>query len=736
MKKIWTLVLLSFFLQITSMGLAQIDGKIVLSADSFKNDAIWINKNWKYKPGDNMDWAAPTFDDNDWEIANSALIPDKLPKDGWNGIGWFRLHLEVDETLWDQPLVLNSAQIGAAEIYLDGQLIYAFGKVGTSKATEKIDFTLELHPRIVEISFGNQTHHVLAVRYSNFSALSYKWTNIPQLDFGMFPLIGFEMKIERGGLTRSYTRHADFVRRETSYQFFFVGAPLAFTLLHLLLFCFYPQLKENFYYAVFTGSYTILTFALFEFIFSTDLRSGLLFFTVFKIAVILVTGSGLRFSYALFRSQLPKPVRILRAAGIVLALLSWYIPQNYVYLFSLIAFAEMLRVIFVAILKKKNGAWIIGIGSLAMVLTASYQMISSILDQSPDDIGYPYAYGVLASLISMSVYLARRFAQTNKDLEKQSSALRQLNVELEDRVEKRTAELAKSNQSLETKNVQLAESNNQIQTAHTQLQNTYNELQQTQTQLVQSEKMAALGHLAAGIAHEINNPIGAVNSIADVSSRCVHKIGEILKTSESLDDLKKNKQFQRTLTLLEKNQQTTLTASNRISEIVGSLKNFTRLDEADFQFADIHDGILSTLTLLNNRLLNRITVYKEFADLPKIRCYPGQLNQVFMHLIQNAADAIEGKGEVSIKTWLTGNFVKFSVRDDGKGIPQNVLSKVFDPFFTTKPVGSGTGLGLTVSHQIIDRHGGKIEVESEVGKGTEFVVTLPVNPPIETTSAT
>ena len=142
------------------------------------------------------------------------------------------------------------------------------------------------------------------------------------------------------------------------------------------------------------------------------------------------------------------------------------------------------------------------------------------------------------------------------------------------------------------------------------------------------------------------------------------------------------------------------------------------------------------MTLLNNRLLNRITVHKEFADLPKIRCYPGQLNQVFMHLIQNAADAIEGKGEVWIKTWMEEDSVKFSVRDNGKGIPRNVLSKIFDPFFTTKPVGSGTGLGLTVSHQIIDRHGGKIEVESEVGKGTEFVVTLPVNPPIETTSAT
>ena len=197
MKKVWTLVFLSFFLQITSMSLAQTEGKIVLSADSFrkKHNVALIYRNWKYKPGDNMDWAAPTFDDSDWEITDSLLIPYKLPKGGWDGIGWFRLHLEVDETLWNQPLVLNSIHIGAAEIYLDGQLIYAFGEVGTSKATEKIDFTSFFHPRVGEISFGNQTHHVLAVRYSNFTALSYKWTNISQLGFGMFQIIGFGMTI-------------------------------------------------------------------------------------------------------------------------------------------------------------------------------------------------------------------------------------------------------------------------------------------------------------------------------------------------------------------------------------------------------------------------------------------------------------------------------------------------------------------------------------------------------------
>ena len=168
--------------------------------------------------------------------------------------------------------------------------------------------------------------------------------------------------------------------------------------------------------------------------------------------------------------------------------------------------------------------------------------------------------------------------------------------------------------------------------------------------------------------------------------------------------------------------------SKRIDAIVVSLKNFTRLDEAAFQLADIHEGIDSTLTLLNSRLTDRITVDKTFGEIPKIFCYPSQLNQVFMHLLTNAIDAIEGKGTIWIRTWEEGGFVKLRVRDDGKGIPANMLPKIFDPFFTLKPAGGGTGLGLAVSHQIVEQHGGKIEVESEIGKGTEFVVTLPLKP--------
>ena len=440
------LVLFCLFLQPNSLVLAhpfvlaQEDGRLVLSPNSFKNkdNALRLVTNWKYHAGDNPAWADSAFDDSNWEIVDPRLMPGKLPQSGWNGIGWFRHHLEVDKALWNRPLTLIYTQVGAAEIYLDGKRIHAFGKVGTSKATEEIDFALEGRPKISTISFSNKTEHVIAVRYSNFFALSYKWTDLPMIGFGMFPMIGFGVRILGEDIKDGYAHNALQVRKYTGYQFFFVAAPLIFTLLHLLLFLFYPRLKENLYYALFTSSYTILTFVVFEPSFTTDPEKALLFFWFFKISVLLVSVSGCRFLYALCYPKLPKPFWFLITGGAVLGVLSWFIPENYIYLFSLIALAEMLRVILVAILQKKDGAWIIGIGGVVLALTAAYQMLQSIFPDFLLQIELIYSYGVLGSLISMSVYLARSFAKTNTDLEKQSNELAQLNEELEDRVEQRT----------------------------------------------------------------------------------------------------------------------------------------------------------------------------------------------------------------------------------------------------------------------------------------------------------
>jgi PAS domain S-box-containing protein len=260
------------------------------------------------------------------------------------------------------------------------------------------------------------------------------------------------------------------------------------------------------------------------------------------------------------------------------------------------------------------------------------------------------------------------------------------------------------------------------------LQKALGQLKNTQQELVMHSKMAALGSLVAGVAHEVNNPIGAVNSAADVSIRCVDKLIYWLETSQSLEELKSNPQFCQVLDFLKQNNQITATAGSRIAKIVRSLKNFARLDEAEFQEANLHEGIESTLTLVHHELKNKATVIKDFGELPLVYCYPNQLNQVFMNLFVNASQAIEIEGSIKIKTFSDGNHAYVKISDTGKGIPPESLPKIFDPGFTTKGVGVGTGLGLSISYNIIQKHKGEIKVDSAVGKGTEFTIKVPIRP--------
>ena len=272
----------------------------------------------------------------------------------------------------------------------------------------------------------------------------------------------------------------------------------------------------------------------------------------------------------------------------------------------------------------------------------------------------------------------------------------------------------------------------QIAESYNKLQGAYDELQQTQSQLIQSEKMAALGTMVAGVCHEINNPINFVYANMPILEGYLNDLKELIKLYKEGADKKEIEAFEQEIDLdfllsdLDSLTGNCQEGAERVRQIVLDLRNFSRLDEAEQKEADIHEGIDSTLTIVHNRFKNRIIVHREFGEIPKILCYPGQLNQVILNLLTNAADAVEGEGEVWIKTWLEADCVKICVRDTGPGIPPNIRPNIFNPFFTTKPVGGGTGLGLTVSHQIIERHGGQIEVESELGAGTTFTISIPV----------
>ena len=657
-----------------------------LSAVDFErgHGLVHLGEQWKFRSGDDPAWADPSLDDGAWQRADIGL-----KQGAWGGIGWFRLHLEIAPELAHVPLALLHHQQGAAEIYVDGRLQYVLGKVGKTAATEELLHVVDLEPLSLSLDRGV---HLIAVRYSNFRADEFR-------NLGIAPGFKAHLALWDDWVT-------DLTRKHAAYQMFFTGVPLAFGALHLLLFAFYPVVRANFYYALYTLSIGAVTWMVFEQQF-VDIDHLLLLSRVSRISMVAAIIAGMLFIHSLFYARLPRMFWVFLGAGVLIGLWSLNASINYVYVFILLSLAEFLRAVLIAVLGKKEGAWIIGAGMLSFILAVGYQML--LLLEIVGQVGpfsYVYVFGVLAMLISMSIYLARNVGRTNEALSVQLGQVRELSAHLEQKVEERTRELSDKN---------------------TVLEETLEQLQRTQDQLVMQEKMAALGNLVAGVAHEINTPIGAVKSAADVSQRCTAKIADALEQGESLEMVRRDQRFQQALKLLADNVGLTVEASERIAKIVRSLRSFARLDEAELQEADLHEGLESTLTLAQHEYKNRIEVVREYGDIGRIYCYPNQLNQVFMNLLINAAQAIEGEGRVTLRTVAEEGVVCVQVVDSGKGMAPEVLDKIFDPGFTTKGVGVGTGLGLSISYKIVGKHEGEIRVESTEGRGSTFTLLLPDN---------
>ena len=351
---------------------------------------------------------------------------------------------------------------------------------------------------------------------------------------------------------------------------------------------------------------------------------------------------------------------------------------------------------------------------------------------------------ILSSQIAISLknaILYGKLETATQNLKTANEQLEDYNQTLEQKVEDRTQQLKEKNSLLREQAIQL--------------ELTLKELQATQTQLIQTEKMSSLGQMVAGIAHEINNPINFIYGNLTPASEYFHDLlgllnlyqeqlpnatPEILNVAENIDLEFLIADFPRLLDSMQ-------VGADRIRQIVLSLRNFSRLDEAEMKAVDIHEGIDSTLLLLQNQLKAKpenlgIEIVKEYGNLPMVECYAGFLNQVFMNIIRNAIDAIEEswvnypiasisnkKSQIRIRTSLiNSNQVEIRIADNGAGMTEEVRQKVFDPFFTTKPVGSGTGLGLAISYQIVvEKHHGSLTCISEPGQGAEFVIEIPLN---------
>ena len=402
----------------------------------------------------------------------------------------------------------------------------------------------------------------------------------------------------------------------------------------------------------------------------------------------------------------------LTYGGIALFFLILKLPYNTLMLVMIGFFATFATAIFVLFftsvrraLQGNREAMIISAGFAVLTFFGLYDILGGIFHFFPWN-DNTYHWGMFVFIISLGFVLEHRFRQNAVELEKSHKKLQEYSQTLEEKVKART-------QDLEDKNIELA--------------TTLKELEETQAQLIMQEKMASLGNLVAGVAHEINTPVGAVKSAADVLSRSLNKIKAVLKSGQTAEDILSSRDYQKPFRIMEENTHITSEASERIANIVKSLKSFARLDESDYQKGNIHEGLDSTLTLINYEMKDRITIKTDYGEIPEINCYPNQLNQVFMNILMNAIAAIERDGVITIKTFLEGKHLVVQISDNGNGIPKENIDRIFDPGFTSRGHGVGTGLGLSISYNIIQKHQGEIKVNSEVGKGSTFSIYLPVD---------
>jgi two-component system NtrC family sensor kinase len=337
--------------------------------------------------------------------------------------------------------------------------------------------------------------------------------------------------------------------------------------------------------------------------------------------------------------------------------------------------------------------------------------------------------GALIDLFAVVSQRNRALVQINDQLQAAQSRLGELNASLEQQVTERTHELQRTNTEL------LHEQKALHQALET--------IERTQSQLLQSEKMSAVGQLAAGVAHEINNPIGFVSSnlgslkhyvgqlldIADADAPAIAALAadhparlaaEQARQASELDFLRQD-----VPDLIRESAD----GLARVRKIVADLQDFSHVDQAEWLHADLNRGLESTLNVVSGDLKYKARIVRDFGDLPAVRCIPAQLNQVFMNLLVNAGQAIETTGTITLRTGHADGDAWIEIEDTGSGIPPEVQGRIFEPFFTTKPVGKGTGLGLSISWEIVQRHGGTISVDSEAGRGTCFRVRLPIAGP-------
>lgn len=688
---------------------------------------VLLDTGWKWHAGDDPNWVRPDFDDSRWERIDPTQDIMDLPPLWQAPIGWFRLRFTVDSTMTTKSLSILVQQTGASEIYLNGYLIGRFGEI--SAETGQIRAAKPSIGTFLGAPIRKTGEQVLAVRFALQRGLPYI-EFVGQKNIALSLLLTDSSNI-------NFFRQNDIRAPLDNFKF---GFFLLLAIVHLALFYFGTSQKSNLYFFLSTLSFAVNSFLLAVVDYYVQDAATKIGFLIAASLLYVVGGvCFLTAVYSIFSHPRSIIYWLLVAYSLLSVLVLFVFYHNSynlgISLFAFLTLLESIRITFLSAQRKQRGARVIVWGCIIFIVfyTIWALVLFNYLPSGPAWLYGHLAFniGYLSLPVSISIYLASEASFTSRNLTEKLQEVQQLSQE-------KQHILASQNETLEL----------QVSERTTELNQSLSQLKTTQNQLIQKEKLASLGELTAGIAHEIQNPLNFVNNYAEVSV----ELADELHQSVEEDD---KPLAQALSTDLRQNMQQIVHNGQRASNIVRAMLEHSSSSTGERQTTDLNALAEEYLRLAYHGYRAKDSSFTasletDFAaDLPHPEVVAGDIGRVLLNLFNNAfyavqqrqmqdSDSRDGREPAYEPTvWVSSRLVEgqsdrraveMRVRDNGPGIPANIQEKVFHPFFTTKPTGQGTGLGLSLSYDIITKgHGGEMWVESQDGQSSVFIIRLPVH---------
>jgi two-component system, NtrC family, sensor kinase len=675
---------------------------------------------WKFHPGDNPQWAKPDFDDSHWQLADPGTDITKFDQLKNAGVGWLRLHIKTDSSVARQQIMAWVSQYSASEIYLDGKLIQQYGYIGHDPAK-----TSAVTPggELFALKLKGGIDQVIAVRLGYQSGILY----ISPL---FTPLSAFSMYINGYKEATENSENSSKLNQELLVMnAIATGIFLILCFIHFFYFIFDRSQKISLYYLLYCLSifYIYLTFI---FIYyqghSEKVSVNMLIFDLGTVSFCIAFLFLVLVVYVLFgyRKRTVFKVLTILAVATIYSIYRDDIIGSFIdtIVFPVLCMLEVMRICILAYKQKKKHA---GIITLFICLYIILYVWEGLLDQTTILATILIYFVFLGLPVAIAIYLGIKTASTNRVLKITLDEVRMLSAQNLAHEREKQEILASQNELLEK----------QVTERTSELNQSLTHLKQTQSQLIQSEKMASLGELTAGIAHEIQNPLNFVNNFSEVSTELIDEMNEEINKG----DMKEAKLIAQDL---KENLEKINHHGKRAGDIVKGMLQHSRKSSGQKELTDINALADEYLRLSYHGLRAKDKNFNadmktDFDEsIGKINIIPQDIGRVLLNFFNNAFYAVnEQKSHNSIsyaptvfvRTQKFDGKIQITVRDNGNGIPQKILDKIFQPFFTTKPTGQGTGLGLSLSYDIVKAHGGEIKVKSKEEEGSEFIIELPTN---------